>query len=77
VLVPGLTDAPENYESIASFAGSLGNVQRADVLPFHQMGRFKWQQLDMAYTLQDTASPDNATVERVVAAFRAAGLTAY
>jgi pyruvate formate lyase activating enzyme len=77
VLVPGLTDAPENYQPIASFAASLGNVQRADVLPFHQMGRFKWQQLGIPYTLQDTAPPDTATVDRVVAAFRAAGLQAY
>jgi pyruvate formate lyase activating enzyme len=77
VLVPGLTDAPENYQPIAAFAASLGNVQRADVLPFHQMGRFKWQQLAMPYTLQNTTPPDTATVDRVVATFRAAGLQAY
>lgn len=77
VLVPGLTDAPGNYEQIASFAASLGNVQRVDVLPFHQMGRFKWQQLDIPYTLADTEPPSAEAIDRVVAAFRAAGLDAY
>jgi pyruvate formate lyase activating enzyme len=38
VLVPGLTDDPDDMASSAAFAASLGNVQRVEVLPFHQMG---------------------------------------
>ena len=45
VLVPGLTDDPEDIAKIASFAAGLGNVERVDVLPFHQMGRYKWKRL--------------------------------
>src|SRR6516225_9901658 len=36
VLVPGLTDDPENVAEIARFAAALGSVQRVEVLPFHQ-----------------------------------------
>ena len=39
VLVPGLTDDPDDIAQIARFAAGLGNVERVDVLPFHQMGR--------------------------------------
>ena len=39
VLVPGLTDDPEDVAKTAAFAAELGNVERVDVLPFHQMGR--------------------------------------
>ena len=39
VLVPGLTDDPEDVAKTAAFAGELGNVERVDVLPFHQMGQ--------------------------------------
>src|SRR5947207_10646363 len=39
VLVPGLTDDPEDIAKIAAFSAGLGNVERVDVLPFHQMGR--------------------------------------
>jgi pyruvate formate lyase activating enzyme len=42
VLVPGLTDDPEVLTGIAEFAAGLGNVERVEVLPFHQLGKFKW-----------------------------------
>jgi pyruvate formate lyase activating enzyme len=77
VLVPGLTDDPENIAQIAKFAGSLGNVERVDVLPFHQMGRFKWKELRLNYTLGDVQSPPVSVVEEVCAQFRAQGLNAY
>ena len=37
VLVPGLTDDPDDVAQIADFAAGLGNVERVDVLPFHQI----------------------------------------
>ncbi|HYJ45150.1 MAG TPA: pyruvate formate-lyase-activating protein, partial [Pyrinomonadaceae bacterium] len=37
VLVPGLTDDDQEIAQIARFAADLGNVERVDVLPFHQM----------------------------------------
>ena len=45
VLVPGLTDDVDDIGKIAQFAAGLGNVERVDVLPFHQMGKYKWKQL--------------------------------
>lgn len=41
VLVPGLTDDPDDITQIADFVAGLGSVERVDVLPFHQMGRYK------------------------------------
>ena len=43
VLVPGLTDDAEDIAQIAKFAASLGNVERVDVLPFHQMGQIQME----------------------------------
>lgn len=77
VLVPGMTDDPEDYVQIADFAAGLGNVQRADVLPFHQMGRFKWQKIGIKYHLENTEPPSSAVVEQAVATFRGAGLKTY
>jgi pyruvate formate lyase activating enzyme len=77
VLVPGWTDDMAEVDRIAAFAAELGNVERVDVLPFHQMGRFKWQKLEMEYQLQDTQPPSPATVADAVARFRAAGLKAF
>jgi pyruvate formate lyase activating enzyme len=77
VLVPGLTDVPEDISFIARFTASLGNVERVDVLPFHQMGRFKWKDLNLSYPLEVVESPTRRLVESVCHQFRAEGLTAY
>jgi len=77
VLVPGVTDDPEDIANIARFAAELGTVERADVLPFHQMGRYKWERLGVKYTLDGVESPSTDLIERTLAIFRAEGLKAY
>jgi pyruvate formate lyase activating enzyme len=77
VLVPGWTDDMAEVERIAGFAAELGNVERVDVLPFHQMGRFKWEKLAMEYQLNDTKPPSRETTDAAIARFRAAGLKAF
>jgi pyruvate formate lyase activating enzyme len=77
VLVPGLTDDREDIANIARFAAELGNVERVEVLPFHQMGRFKWQRLGLKYTLEDVQVPSRALAEEMCAIFHAQGLKAY
>jgi pyruvate formate lyase activating enzyme len=76
VLVPGLTDDLDDIGEIAKFAAGLGVVQRVEVLPFHQMGRFKWEALGLRYTLDQTEPPSPESVERACAVFRAQGLKA-
>jgi len=76
VLVPGLTDIPEEMEAIASFAASLGVVERIEVLPFHQLGQYKWERLKLDYKLASTDPPSNETVAKAVGIFREAGLQA-
>jgi len=77
VLVPGLTDNVAGIAELAAFAGRLGNIERVDVLPFHQMGRFKWERLGIPYTLGSVSPPTTELVERTCAAFRNEGLRAY
>jgi pyruvate formate lyase activating enzyme len=74
VLVPGLTDDIDEMELVADFAASLGVVERAEILPFHQMGRFKWEKLGIEYTLSKTDPPSPQSLKRAVGIFRAAGL---
>ena len=77
VLVPGLTDDENDISQIAMFAARLGNVARVDVLPFHQMGRYKWKKLGIDYVLDDVSAAQPWLVDRVCGQFRALGLTAY
>jgi pyruvate formate lyase activating enzyme len=77
VLVPGLTDDSDDIAQIARFTASLGNVERVDVLPFHQMGRFKWSELKLNYMLNDVRPPTAETLAMALSRFRAEGLKAY
>ena len=77
VLVPGWSDDPVEIEGVAHFAAGLGVVERVDVLPFHQMGRYNWDELGMEYSLRDTPEPSAASVEKACETFRRAGLKAY
>jgi pyruvate formate lyase activating enzyme len=77
VLVPTLTDDPVDIARIAGFAAEMGNFQRVDVLPFHQLGEFKWKELKLNYKLKDLDPPAPDVVQRVCEQFRSAGLLTY
>jgi pyruvate formate lyase activating enzyme len=73
VLVPGLTDDPANVEGVAKFVAPMKNVEWVGVLPFHQLGAFKWKALGLDYELADTPPAPRALVKRVHGQFRDAG----
>lgn len=57
VLVPGLTDDPEDLRKTADFISTLNNVRKVEVLPYHSMGAYKWEKLGYPYHLKDVKSP--------------------
>ena len=82
VLVPDLTDDERNVDLVAAYVAGLneirpGTVSRVEVLPFHQMGRYKWAALGRPYALEATLPPSPGLTERVRDQFRAYGLTTY
>ena len=66
----------DDLAKTAEFAARLGNVERVEVLPFHQMGRYKWERLGLDYTLEDVEPPTAEAAERACEVFRSAGLKA-
>lgn len=77
VLVPGLTDDPENIRKAAKIAARWGSVSRVEVLAFHQMGRDKWESLGMDYKLKDAVPPTFEQLDQARAIFREEGLTVF
>ena len=63
VLVPGITDSDEDLQALADFIEPLKNIERVEVLPFHNMAIHKWDDLKIPYTLRDTPSPTTEQVE--------------
>lgn len=74
VLVPELTDAPHNVEGLANFVAQLPNVEKVEVLPFHQMGAYKWEQLGYDYALKDVSPPSQELITATIERFRQRGL---
>ena len=68
VLVPNLTNATENVEGLAKFISRLKTVEKVEILPFHKMGEYKWQQLGYDYQLHNTppASPEDVEKAREI-----------
>ena len=58
---------------VARFGASLGVVERAEILPFHQLGKYKWERLGIEYELAANDPPTQRGVADAVAIFRAAG----
>ncbi|HAA03314.1 MAG TPA: pyruvate formate-lyase 1-activating enzyme, partial [Syntrophobacteraceae bacterium] len=73
---PGLTDDPDNVAGVAKFVAPMKNVEWVEVLPFHQMGAFKWKDLGLDYQLAGTPPASPELVSRVLGQFRDAGCNA-
>ena len=71
VLVPGVTDDDRMLHRLRAFIDTLQNVQKIEVLPYHAMGAYKWKELGLAYTLDNTPPP---AAERVKNAERILGI---
>jgi pyruvate formate lyase activating enzyme len=76
VLVPGLTDNPENIAGLADFVATLKNVERIEILPFHKMGEYKWKQLGFEYLLQNTPVPSPQQIKDAIDIFKSRGVVA-
>ena len=57
VLVPGYTDDPKDLKELKRFIDSLSNVQRVELLPYHKLGEFKWENFGEEYPLKDIEAP--------------------
>ena len=65
VLVPGYTDDEDDLKKLKKFIKSLKTVENIQVLPYHSMGKFKWEKLGNKYELEDVRDANQDDVERV------------
>lgn len=70
VLVPGITDKKEDLEKLADFIKELNSVEKVEVLPFHKMGEFKWEELGLVYQLSKVEAPSDENLEFAKNIFR-------
>lgn len=62
VLVPGWTDDIDDLKKTRAFIETLSNVKKIEILPYHNMGAYKWEKLGMKYPLEGVEAPDKDSI---------------
>lgn len=63
VLVPEHSDFDEDLDALGDFIDTLSNVDRVEILPYHTLGKFKWENLGIPYTLESISPPSAKRIE--------------
>ena len=63
VLVPETTDFDEDLDKLGAFIKTLSNVERTEILPYHTLGLFKWDELGIKYRLDGISPPTKKRIE--------------
>ncbi len=64
VLVPCITDTEKDLLALRDFVASLSYVERVELLPYHDFGKYKWQNLGVEYPLESTPLPSAEDILR-------------
>ena len=65
VVVPTITDDDEYLYKLGYFIGQFSNIKALDILPYHTMGKAKYEQLGMEYKLDGIPPMDkNKVIEK-------------
>lgn len=64
VVVPGLTDSEEHMKTLKGYIDTIKNVEKVELLPFHQLGREKYKVMGIDYPLEDIEPMEKGVVEK-------------
>ena len=64
VLVPGITDDEQDLYKLREFIAKLKGVEKVEILPYHDLGKFKWEKLNLTYPLEGYKLASSKDVER-------------
>lgn len=65
VIVPGNNDTPESVLKLKSFANNLKNIEKIELLPYHDMAKKKYKTLGLPYRLEDVKPMDKAKCKQL------------
>ena len=53
VIVPGINDDEEHLQAVANYVKQFSVIERVELLPYHVMGTYKYEELGIDYPLKD------------------------
>ena len=66
VLVPGYTDREDDLKALGKLIGTMDNLEQLEILPYHELGKVKYEKLGIPYPLEGTRVPTAEDVERAM-----------
>jgi pyruvate formate lyase activating enzyme len=72
-VLPGVNDDRENIEATAAFLRETG-VKAVELLPYHNSGTHKYDELSLEYGAAGMKPPDDAAMNRIAWVFTSAGI---
>ncbi len=63
VYIPGITDKNNAFKRYKKFIQNLKSVEKVEILPYHEMGKYKWEKLGIEYKLNDARPPTDDEVK--------------
>ncbi|GIU54120.1 pyruvate formate lyase 1-activating protein [Shewanella sp. KT0246] len=76
VVVDGFTEDLASAKALADFIEPMNNVEKVELLPYHQLGTHKWEAFGETYSLIDTKPPSKETMEAIKTVFTERGIKA-
>lgn len=67
VIVPTITDKEEDLYKLRDFINSIDSISRVDLLPYHDLGKYKWIELNEVYPLENIRVANSSDIDRVKA----------
>ena len=64
VLIPEITDNESDLIKLRDFIHSLKTVKKVELLPYHRMGIYKWEELNQTYELENIREANTSDIER-------------
>lgn len=64
VIIHGITDDEEDLLALKEFVGSLSNVEKIELMPYHELGKFKWENLGFNYELDGVPAATSKDIGR-------------
>lgn len=65
VIVPGWTDDDESAHMLGKFIQGMDNIEKVELLPYHSLGAFKWENMGDQYKLEGVQPPPRETLDRI------------
>ena len=64
VLIPGYTDDENDLLKLKDFLKTLTNIEKIEFLPYHNLGKYKWEKLNQKYLLENVREATNDDIEK-------------